>query len=130
MDSPSTLIRLPDVLAIVALGRSAWLDLVKERKAPQPIKIGRATMWDKNEIQGWIGARIKAHRARSPVPAASEPLSASEPTARRFTGSRDKHRCIDDEVVSISFAIGSIDSSLMAIRELLEQAVAKLHNVK
>ena len=39
------LVRLPAALHAVELGRSAWLELVKTKAAPQPVKIGRATFW-------------------------------------------------------------------------------------
>ena len=54
------LIRLPEVLRTVCFGRTAWLDLVKARKAPQPVKIGRATFWQASELQRWIAERIRA----------------------------------------------------------------------
>lgn len=56
------LIRLPEVLRITGRSRTTTLDDVKARAFPQPIKIGRATMWVEAEIQGWIAARISAAR--------------------------------------------------------------------
>lgn len=60
--TPERLIRLPETLRQVNLGRTAWLDLVRERKAPQPVKIGRATLWVETEVQAFIRARIRAGR--------------------------------------------------------------------
>lgn len=57
------LIRLPEALRMVSLGRSAWLDLVKEKKAPQPVKIGRATFYVCSEVQAFIAERIRTSRA-------------------------------------------------------------------
>ena len=54
--------RLPAVLQVVNLGRTAWLDLVKARVAPQPVKIGRATFWVHSEVQRFIADRI--HQSR------------------------------------------------------------------
>jgi predicted DNA-binding transcriptional regulator AlpA len=54
--------RLPSVLQTVGLGRTAWLDLVKAGKAPQPVKIGRATLWRMSEIQSWIAERVRMSR--------------------------------------------------------------------
>lgn len=56
------LIRLPACLHATGLGRTAWLDLVKAKKAPQPIKLGRATAWVEAEVSAFIEERIKASR--------------------------------------------------------------------
>jgi prophage regulatory protein len=60
--APGRLIRLPGTLALVGLQRSAWLDLVRKRKAPQPVKIGRATLWVESEVQAFIAERIRESR--------------------------------------------------------------------
>ena len=57
------LIRLPATLHAVELGRSAWLDLVRSKQAPQPVHIGRATFWVASEIQTFIAERIAVSRA-------------------------------------------------------------------
>lgn len=56
------LVRLPQCLEAVTLGRTAWLDLVKSGKAPQPVKIGRATFWVWSEVQRFIAERIRLSR--------------------------------------------------------------------
>jgi len=56
------LIRLPATLEVVGLGRSAWLDLVREKRAPQPVKIGRATLWVAAEVQQFVRDRIRQSR--------------------------------------------------------------------
>lgn len=56
------LIRLPAALDLVGLGRSAWLDLVRQRKAPQPVKIGRASLWVESEVRAFIAERVRQHR--------------------------------------------------------------------
>ena len=56
------LIRLPETLTTVSLGRTAWLDLVKAQAAPQPVKIGRATFWVASEVQAFIADRIRQSR--------------------------------------------------------------------
>ena len=56
------LVRLPEVLQSVCLGRTAWLDLVKAQQAPQPVKIGRATFWVASEVQRFIADRIRQSR--------------------------------------------------------------------
>ena len=56
------LVRLPAVLQTVQGGRTWWLDLVKAGKAPQPVKIGRATFWQSSQIQIWIADRVRESR--------------------------------------------------------------------
>lgn len=56
------LVRLPECLQAVCLGRTAWLDLVKSGAAPQPVKIGRATFWVQSEVQRFIADRIRQSR--------------------------------------------------------------------
>ena len=60
--APDRLIRLPATLEVVGLGRSAWLDLVREKRAPQPVKIGRATLWVAAEVQQFVRDRIRQSR--------------------------------------------------------------------
>jgi prophage regulatory protein len=60
--APGRLIRLPSALHLVGLGRSAWLDLVHKRKAPQPVKIGRASLWVEAEVRAFIAERIRHSR--------------------------------------------------------------------
>jgi prophage regulatory protein len=66
---PGRLLRLPGVLHLLPLGRSAWLDLVREKKAPQPVKIGRATFWVESEVQEFIAERVRASKAGNAVQA-------------------------------------------------------------
>ena len=56
------LLRLPQVLATVGIGRTAWLDMVKSGAAPAPVNIGRAVAWPMSEIQGFIRERIRQSR--------------------------------------------------------------------
>jgi prophage regulatory protein len=60
--TPDQLLRLPQTLQRVGLGRTAWLDRVKAGTAPQPVKIGRATCWAASEVQAWIVARVRESR--------------------------------------------------------------------
>lgn len=59
---PGRLIRLPATLALVGLGRSAWLDLVHKGRAPRPVKIGRASLWVETEVHAFISERIRESR--------------------------------------------------------------------
>ena len=57
------LLRLPQVLLTVGLGRTAWLALVRTGAAPAPVHIGRAASWPSSEVQAFIRARIRQSRA-------------------------------------------------------------------
>jgi prophage regulatory protein len=56
------LLRLAATLDHVGLGRSAWLDLVREGKAPRPVKLGRASAWVESELAEWLNERIRQSR--------------------------------------------------------------------
>ena len=59
----TTLIRLPEVLRRVGLGRSSVYRLISEHRFPTPIKIGpRASAWVEGEIDVWVEACIAASR--------------------------------------------------------------------
>lgn len=58
-DSNKTLIRLPQVQAIVPYSRSTIYSLVAAREFPQPVKLGpRASAWVKAEVEAWAERRI------------------------------------------------------------------------
>lgn len=50
------LLRLPKVLDLVAMQRSAWYERVKDGRAPRPVRLGgsRAVAWREEEILSWI----------------------------------------------------------------------------
>lgn len=62
------LIRLPQVKAMVGLGRSSIYDKIKRGEFPKQIKIGRSSGWVEAEVQLWISELIQASR--------SEPLQS------------------------------------------------------
>jgi prophage regulatory protein len=50
-NSPDPLLRLPQVLSLVPVGRSTWWAGVREGRFPQPVKLGpRTTCWRKSDI--------------------------------------------------------------------------------
>ena len=57
------LIGLTRTLEIVGLGRTAWLDRVKARTAPAPIKLGRRTLWVETEVRAFVVDCVRRHRA-------------------------------------------------------------------
>jgi prophage regulatory protein len=56
------LMRLPDVLATVGLGKSAWYALVAAGQAPKPVHIGRSAAWVDHEIAAFVRERIAERR--------------------------------------------------------------------
>lgn len=62
--APLRLLRLPEVLGRVGLGRSAWYDHVSAGRAPQPCHLGRSVAWPEHEIAAWVAARIAERPAR------------------------------------------------------------------
>lgn len=50
-------VRLPAILARYPVSRSTWWNMVKARKAPQPIKLGpMTTAWKIQEIRAFLDA--------------------------------------------------------------------------
>ena len=67
LDATPRLLRLPDVLDRVGLGRSAWYAMVAAGQAPQPVHLGptRCVAWPEHEINAWVAARIAERTARA-----------------------------------------------------------------
>jgi prophage regulatory protein len=62
-DLSTTLIRLPQVQAIVPYSRSTLYSLIATGDFPAPVKLGpRASAWVKAEVEAWAESRI-AQRA-------------------------------------------------------------------
>lgn len=54
----SGFLRLPDVLALIPVSRSTWLNWVKTGKAPKPVKLSeRTTAWKVADIRAFIDAQ-------------------------------------------------------------------------
>jgi prophage regulatory protein len=61
--TPSTmerLIRLPQVLDMVGLGKTTIYAMVKDGEFPEPRKIRHLSVWVESEIQAWIGKIAEA----------------------------------------------------------------------
>ena len=57
------LVRLPEALSIVGMGRSMWLAQVKAGKAPKPVKYGpRVACWVLSELHGFVAQRVAERR--------------------------------------------------------------------
>ena len=49
------LLRLPEVLERVPVGRSTWWKWIKDGHAPRPVKIGpRTTAWRESDVAAFI----------------------------------------------------------------------------
>lgn len=60
--NPLGLLRLPQVLELVPVGRSSWLAGVKEGRYPQPVKLGPATTcWRASDIISFIESLGASH---------------------------------------------------------------------
>jgi len=52
---------LSATLRATGASKPVWYRLIREGKAPAPIKIGRSSRWSRMEVQRWISDR-KAER--------------------------------------------------------------------
>lgn len=60
--NPLSLLRLPQVLQLLPIGRSSWLAGVKDGKYPQPVKLGPATTcWRASDILAFIDSLGVSH---------------------------------------------------------------------
>ncbi len=73
------ILRLPDVLTRVPLGRTAIYGKIKLGQFPAPVKMGGASGWFEHEIEAWMD---KLAAARTPAESPSEGASSHSPTAR------------------------------------------------
>ena len=48
--SSNALLRLPQVLALIPVSRSAWWAGCKSGRYPKPVKLGRTTAWRASDI--------------------------------------------------------------------------------
>ena len=51
---PRRLLRLPEVLHRIGLGRTATYALIAQGRFPAPVKPGNASRWVKEEVDEWI----------------------------------------------------------------------------
>lgn len=56
------LIKLPEVLKMVPVGKTTWYGMINRNQAPAPIHLGaRSVAWDKADIESWIMKRKAAN---------------------------------------------------------------------
>lgn len=54
------ILRLPQVIELVGLKRSAIYQLIQQEKFPRPVRLSkRAVGWRSDEIEAWIESRAK-----------------------------------------------------------------------
>ena len=54
-NSPDPLLRLPEVLSLIPVGRSTFWQGVREGRFPKPVKLGpRTTCWRQSDIVAFI----------------------------------------------------------------------------
>lgn len=58
-----TMIRLPQVIDMVGLGKTAIYAHIKAGDFPKPAKFGRSSVWSEQEINNWIESRFNARFA-------------------------------------------------------------------
>jgi prophage regulatory protein len=57
------LLPLPAVLELVPVGRAYWYSLVRDGKAPKPVKLGKRSLWVEAELDAWISALAEQRAA-------------------------------------------------------------------
>ena len=51
---PNRLVRLPEVLDMVAISRAQLYRLISSRQFPAPRKLGRSSLWPLDEVHEWV----------------------------------------------------------------------------
>lgn len=63
MNSATSILRLPKVIARTGLSRSAIYQRIAEGRFPKPISLGgRAVGWVEAEVNDWLSQQVKASR--------------------------------------------------------------------
>ena len=61
LDLPNEgLVRIRQVVSVVGLSRSTWLEMVRRGEAPKPLRIGPSktlTAWRVQDIRSWLAAQ-------------------------------------------------------------------------
>lgn len=52
------ILRLPQVMEMVGLRKTAVYQRIKENSFPAPIKLGSASGWIQNDIEDWINQQV------------------------------------------------------------------------
>ena len=57
------LIRLPEVIQKVGLGRATIYQMIARDEFPKPIKVRNASVWPEEEVDAWITKLVESARA-------------------------------------------------------------------
>ena len=61
-------LRLPEVIKMVGLGRASIYDYIKAEKFPAPIQLGSHSVgWLLSEVESWLDERIQARNEKREV---------------------------------------------------------------
>ena len=52
------LVRLPEVIALVGLGKTKIYAMVKDGKFPAPVKVGHASLWRSDAVVNWMESLV------------------------------------------------------------------------
>jgi len=74
-ESELSFLRLADVVARVGLQKSIIYRMISCHEFPQPIKLGRTSVWSSEEITAWMRDRIDMARGRPARPIAHDGLT-------------------------------------------------------
>ncbi len=65
MPVQNRLIKLPEVLKMSGLSRTALYKRVREQQFPAPVKLSeRSVAWLQSEVNAWIEAKVQGREAR------------------------------------------------------------------
>lgn len=53
------LIRLPEVMHRVGLGRTAIYQRIRRSEFPRPIRVDGMALWRESEVRAWIAERVR-----------------------------------------------------------------------
>ncbi len=74
----STILRLPKVIKMTGLSRSAIYELIADGQFPAQVNLGPRTVgWVEGEVVDWIESRIAARSSKLAVRSPAEKLAAT-----------------------------------------------------
>lgn len=54
------MIRLPQLLTKVGVGKTAIYALIKEEEFPKPVKLGASSVWPEHEVDAWLTTKLQS----------------------------------------------------------------------
>ena len=71
-------LRIGALMDLLGIGRSTVYDLIKKNQLPEPLKIGRSSVWLKSEIDAVIEERKSARCGMKPYLELNQPEAVDE----------------------------------------------------